>query len=122
MYYRGFEDKTDICREFEISGFEGHVLWATYDQECYEGSAEVIYLNDGKLYQVSGSHCSCFGLENQWKPEETTVATLLHMIREGRGSVMNGDTKLEHALEYIESMITEKAPDDQVLAMLKLIA
>lgn len=29
--------------------------------------------SDGKLYEVNGSHCSCYGFEGQWSPEETTV-------------------------------------------------
>jgi hypothetical protein len=31
----------------------------------------------GKLFENSGSHCSCDGFEDQWKPEETTKAYLL---------------------------------------------
>lgn len=29
-----------------------------------------------KLYEIHGSHCSCFGFENQYTPEETTVQAL----------------------------------------------
>jgi len=36
----------------------------------------VLFKRGGKLYDVNGSHCSCFGLEDQWLPEETTVAAL----------------------------------------------
>jgi hypothetical protein len=32
----------------------------------------VIFEKDGKLWEVNGSHCSCYGLEGQWQPEETT--------------------------------------------------
>lgn len=30
----------------------------------------------GQLFEVSGSHCSCFGFEDQFKPEPTTVEYL----------------------------------------------
>lgn len=30
----------------------------------------------GQLYENNGSHCSCFGFEGQWKPEETTIEYL----------------------------------------------
>lgn len=29
-----------------------------------------------KLYEVHGSHCSCYGFEGQWKPEETSMEYL----------------------------------------------
>lgn len=31
----------------------------------------------GKLYEVHGSHCSCYGFEGQFTPEETTFEYLL---------------------------------------------
>jgi hypothetical protein len=55
---------------------EDSVLFASYGGVYYEGDAIVIYRQDDALYEVHGSHCSCYGLEDQWKPEETTVAAL----------------------------------------------
>lgn len=78
--YYGFENQGDMANAFEISSeqLEGvEVLYAAYDCECYEGSAHVIFRKDDKLYEVNGGHCSCYGLEGQWEPEETTVAALL---------------------------------------------
>lgn len=51
------------------------VLWADYEAEGYEGSALVIYRQGNKVFEVSGSHCSCYGLEGQWEPEEYDIAT-----------------------------------------------
>jgi hypothetical protein len=51
---------------------EDEVIFACYENEAYEGSALVIFMHQGKLYEVSGSHCSCYGLEDCWKPEETS--------------------------------------------------
>lgn len=48
------------------------VLFAGYQSQDYQGSALVLFSRDGKLYEVHGSHCSCYGLEGQWSPEETT--------------------------------------------------
>jgi|SRR5579862_192258 len=30
----------------------------------------------GALFEVSGSHCSCYGFEDQWTPESTTLEYL----------------------------------------------
>ena len=49
------------------------VILAAYDIDGYEGSAYVVYEKDGMLYTVSGSHCSCYGLENQWSPCESAL-------------------------------------------------
>jgi hypothetical protein len=52
------------------------ILLAWYDQESYEGTAFVLFQHADKLYEVNGGHCSCHGLEDQWKPEETSWAAL----------------------------------------------
>lgn len=39
-----------------------------YISEDYSGSAFVIFIEDEEVYTVSGSHCSCYGLEDQWDP------------------------------------------------------
>lgn len=36
-----------------------------------------------KLYEVNGSHCSCCGFENQFKPQETTIEALRYRATEG---------------------------------------
>jgi hypothetical protein len=77
--HQGLQGQEAMIHDFEIdmSVLEGcEVLLASYNQECYEGSAFVLYRKDGKLYEVNGSHCSCFGLEGQWEPEETSIDAL----------------------------------------------
>lgn len=65
--------------------FKGaEVLLASYGTPSYEGYAFVLFRRDGKLYEVNGSHCSCYGLEGQWDPEETTAEALRHRMDEGR--------------------------------------
>lgn len=52
-----------------------HLAW--YGYGSYRGSSLVIYELNGKLFEVNGSHCSCYGLrDDQWHPEETTVKAL----------------------------------------------
>jgi len=62
----------------EESELEGCTfLYAEYEQESYEGSAFVIFVKNGIIYEVHGGHCSCYGLEGQWVPEERTPLALL---------------------------------------------
>src|ERR1700756_4478230 len=72
-------EKTTLDRTKELQHpvpKKSEVLFASYGGGSYEGDALVIFKHDGKLYEVNGSHCSCYGLEGQWKPEETSVEAL----------------------------------------------
>src|SRR5574343_324534 len=61
------ERKNDI--EEKLKEFEKiKILFASYTYQNYEGNAFVLFEQDGELYEVNGSHCSCFGLETQWNP------------------------------------------------------
>lgn len=77
----GWDDIESMLNDFEapadaLRGFR--VLVAEYETASYEGSAFVLLLgDDGKLYEVNGSHCSCNGLECQWEPTETTWGALV---------------------------------------------
>lgn len=92
-YHDIFKSRLDVAREFEegagnkygapdeyrpVEGFptDNEILYAGYEYQDYSGSAFVLYERDGKLYEVNGSHCSCYGLEGQWRPEETSWAAL----------------------------------------------
>lgn len=78
MIYHGlFTSHADIIEEFHITPDDiGHVVYAHYDVASYEGSAFVIYIKNGKFWLVEGSHCSCFGLEDQWEPEEMPLPVI----------------------------------------------
>lgn len=58
-------------------------LFAYYSTEGYEGEAFVFFEENGKLYEVNGSHCSCYGLENQFAPEEVTLEELHFRAKKG---------------------------------------
>ena len=86
MYLGNFENKNDVQQEFQCSDedMEGvKILLAWYGYGDYDGSAFVLFDRDGKLYEVNGGHCSCYGLEEQWGPEETSVAELRHRLKNG---------------------------------------
>jgi hypothetical protein len=87
-------NKQDIACAFseDESILDGcKVLFAVYKQEDYEGSALVIFTKDDKLFEVSGSHCSCNGLEGQWAPEETSLEAI--RMRDFSYYGFNGDVE-----------------------------
>ena len=91
-----FSTAEDVFNEFQVPASDREhieLLYARYTQEWYEGDAHVIYRDtrDGKLYEVHGSHCSCYGLEDQWGPEETTVVALRFQVENGRAYRGNED-------------------------------
>jgi hypothetical protein len=77
IYWGFFETKEDIKKFFRLTPKQAQelnssdILLAAYDTCRYEGDAIVIFEKNGKLYEVRGSHCSCYGLEGQWDPEVT---------------------------------------------------
>lgn len=76
-YLQEFKSDNDIEEQFEIKLEPGtEVLLAWYGYGSYCGEALVIFRKDGKLFEVNANHCSCFALEGQWKPEETTLDAL----------------------------------------------
>ena len=65
----------------EYSGV--NVVLASYSYECYSGEAFVLFEENGKLYEINASHCSCYGLEGQWSPEEVDLKELEHRLLNG---------------------------------------
>ena len=86
VFLEDFKDISDIKRNFELKDkdLKGvKILLAYYAVECYEGDAFVLFEKRGKLYEVNGSHCSCYGLEGQWEPELTSREAICHRMSEG---------------------------------------
>lgn len=81
IYFDNWENKEQMIKDFnifnleDIEGFE--ILFAAYGYGSYDGSAVVIAKKDGKLYMTEGGHCSCYGLEDQWRPTEIDAKQLL---------------------------------------------
>lgn len=80
IYKDMFDCKEDVISNFDIkeSDLDGvEILYAEYVPGDYCGDAYVLFRKEDKLYEVSGSHCSCYGLEGQWEPTFTTVKAIL---------------------------------------------
>ena len=78
-YYKGCPLLENLLHHFGISHttlLDVEILWAEYDKDGYSGKAWVLFRKDGQLYEVNASHCSCYGLEDQWKPQKTSVKSL----------------------------------------------
>jgi hypothetical protein len=60
-----------------------NILFATYGTDNWSGDAFVLFEQNGKLYEVNGSHCSCYGLEDQWCPEEVLLPELENRLIKG---------------------------------------
>lgn len=79
-YFGSFSDRDSVVNSVEAEEndppTDDEILFASYGGAAYEGDALVIYERGGRVYEVHGSHCSCYGLEGQWEPEETTWAAL----------------------------------------------
>jgi hypothetical protein len=71
-YFGVWGSRDEVADTFEEPRSEfpsdSEILFASYDTQTYEGRAQVLFARNGSLFEVSGSHCSCFGLEQQWKP------------------------------------------------------
>lgn len=93
MIYQGdFSSWRDVALEFggKVYGSESEqkavlaanpepeeVLVAAYETGDYSGTAVVVYRNGETYYSVYGSHCSCYGLEDQFEPDTHTTQEAL---------------------------------------------
>ena len=94
--------KEDIAGWFseDVEVLKGaKILFAEYYTGNYEGSAFVLFSRHGKLYEVHGSHCSCYGLENQWNEEETSVESLEHHLNGTYGFYEMNNAEIKTAVD-----------------------
>lgn len=82
IYYEDFKTAEDVAEQFgewqkpiDLTGC--YLIYAEYTYENYEGSALVLFEKGGTLFEVNGSHCSCYGLKGQWEPEATSAEAIL---------------------------------------------
>lgn len=112
VYQGSFDSWSDVCREFqELVDLPDEVLLAVYDSGGYEGYADVIYRQADRYYWVHGSHCSCYGLEDQWSPEEYSAELLVAALRRG-----------DHFYWSEDSAVLRDAVIDRVLARSPYVA
>lgn len=88
-YFDGFSSEVDVSEQFQApEALDYEILVAAYGSGDYCGAAYVLARKDGLLYEVEGSHCSCYGLEGCWRPGEVSVEYLLQ--RMSQGSFLSG--------------------------------
>src|ERR1035438_2426052 len=78
-FHANFTSREDVIKEYHAPANaldNAMVYLAWYGYGSYDGSSLVLFKKDGKLYEVNGSHCSCYGLEDQWEPVETSWEAL----------------------------------------------
>ncbi len=70
---KDFSDHYDVVGQSIVDELkDANILIAWYGQGSYDGTSEVYFEKNGKLFKNYASHCSCYGLERQWSPEEVT--------------------------------------------------
>lgn len=98
MYLGDFASRSEVEDQFHCKiPIDEKILLAVYTQECYEGSAFVLVQNvvTGNLFEVNGSHCSCYGLEDQWEPEAVNVRALRNRMKDGHVGPYEIDIKAD---------------------------
>ena len=98
VFLHNWDSKEDMIADFEKVYYKNNltpeqiakydhvdVILASYGTDNYMGDAYVLFRNknDGKLYENHGSHCSCYGLEDQWGEVETTLESIKLRVTEG---------------------------------------
>jgi hypothetical protein len=81
------------------------------DWGCDSSSFFLLRDKDGNLFEVHGSHCSCYGFEDQFTLEPTTIEALKFRINESYnhsvfytgGYDNNENENIKAATEYILS-------------------
>lgn len=71
--FDGFSNGEDVFSNFAKQ--QDSDIQFLYAYEDYDGNAAVLYYRKStkKYYEAYGSHCSCYGLENQWESDEEIV-------------------------------------------------
>jgi len=86
IYQGQFKSAFDLIESFQMSrselkGFK--IIYAYYSYEDYSGNAFLLLEKNNELYEVNGSHCSCYGLEGQFEPEKTSLEYFQHIFEKG---------------------------------------
>jgi len=99
-----------VYEEFCIDPLPGLIVYGFYSYEDYSGYAYVLYRDeDGVLWEVEGSHCSCNGLEEQWSPGEVTLQYLKNRAADSSGCYRDFDAVQGDVLKVVNFIETWKA-------------
>lgn len=95
VYWGDWTGREDVATAFQVElDPAAEILYAHYQDSEYSGEAFVLFRREGRLYEVNGNHCSCYELEGQWKPEETTAGALLMVWAGGKKLHYHADERL----------------------------
>lgn len=96
------ERKAEMQNALADPAYQGiKVLIADYEQGGYEGDAFVLFERDGKLWEVNAGHCSCYGLEGQWEPEEVTMQNLADRLNKSTYGRFHDEGEFREAMKNI---------------------
>lgn len=104
-YFGSFDSYATMVADFKIPPdqcpSEEDVIFASYGTPSYRGDAMVLFQKDGQLYENYGSHCSCYGLEDQWSPEPTTWPVVINNLDNTIGSLERNEHTSEAIAQFI---------------------
>ena len=86
IYLGMFHNKKDVMERFKETNDTFNsikILFAAYDLDGCHSDAFVLLKRGRRLFEVNGSHCSCYDLEGQWEPEDTTIRALRFRLKNG---------------------------------------
>jgi len=110
MTEEGLEDHINYSFETTIPNDAKFIIaYESVGNWGCDSSAWFLFVSGGKMYEVYGSHCSCYGFEGQWKPDETSIVALKDRAETGHlfftgGYDNNRDNNLEQAIEYVKEL------------------
>ena len=77
VYVDGFSERNNVFEQFATEEDPDiELVYSEYDcSQMYEGYATVIFWRKSKqdFFENYGSHCSCYGLEGQWNPDDKPI-------------------------------------------------
>lgn len=106
----------DVKEAFAINRDEPEHIWAWYDNGGYDGQAIVVFYENDKFYYVTGGHCSCYGLEDQWEPEEYDTKAFLLMLSHDPWEIQGQKKEIAR---FVKEVITPTREPPPKITMLK---
>lgn len=73
-----------------------------------DSSSFFLFRKNGVLYENHGGHCSCYGFEGQWEPEEVTVEALKKREWFSLGGYDNAPKENEQAIRDCIASLKEE--------------
>lgn len=96
VFLHNWKRENDVYEDFSDNGYDEAevtkfrialgditILFASYGTDNYSGDAFVLIERNGKLYEINGYHCSCYGLEGQWEEEEVVLEEIANRLITG---------------------------------------